>query len=94
MRSFVCIYVTSDVIRARGDHDAPRFFGLSVVFFAADQTVSRTTTVIIGAVSAVVAAMIISGGAWAFKKMKRDAVASGIEDFLAEDTPSIKSTTT
>ena len=86
--SFVGKNVYSDAITARSDHDAPRLFALSIVLFAADETGSITATDIIGVVAAVVTAIIISGSAWAFKKIKkRHAVATGDEDVPVEDTP-------
>ena len=86
--SFFGKNVYSDAITARADHDAPRLFALSIVLFAANETASITATDIIGVVSVVVAAIIISGSAWAFKKInKRHAVATGDKDVPADDTP-------
>ena len=56
----------------------------SAVSFTADQAESIVTNVIIGVVSTVVAAIIISSSAWGIKRMKRNAIIHGIEDFHAQ----------
>ena len=59
------------------------------VSFTADQTESITINVIIGVVSTVVAAMIISGSAWSINRIKRSAINGGVEGFHAENASSV-----